>query len=88
MAERRSEIENIETLREDAEIFWANVLEEYFLAHHEYPPLSDEQKVRQFIALRSSSDSRFRQSAERFAPIERDFVKIALETYNEVKDKK
>jgi hypothetical protein len=82
MTEKGSEIENMENLRSDAEKFWGNVLDEYFSAHHEYPPFFDEKKVRQFIALRSSSDSLFRRSAERFAPIDRDFIRIASEVYN------
>ena len=88
MPERRSEIENMENMRENAEKFWDKVLEEYFAAHHEYPPLTDEKRVRQFVALRSSSDSRFRRSAEIFSPIDRDFVRIALEVYNKKMDKK
>lgn len=86
--DNRSEaVKNVEALRTNAEIFWKEYLAEYFKKNNEYPPLFNEQNVRQFIALRRTRDAVFNQGVAQFDSIERAFVKIAIEVYNELREK-
>lgn len=88
MAEKlRSEVEKVQELRSKLEIFWRNVLGEYFEQHHEYPPFVDQDKVSQFIQMVSNRDSRFRQSVEQFRSIQGDLVRVAMEVYNDLSEK-
>lgn len=80
----RSEIEKVQELRSRLRIFWRNVLGEYYGQHHEYPPLVDESKVRQFIQLAGSRDAHFRQSVDQFQAIQSDIERVAMEVYNEL----
>ncbi|MFA5128624.1 MAG: hypothetical protein WC445_01505 [Patescibacteria group bacterium] len=84
MAEQISGIERVQELRSRLEIFWRNVLGEYFEQHHEYPPFVDRGKVGEFIQLVSNRDSQFRQSVEQFRPIQSEVEKVAMEVYRDL----